>query len=59
MTTTPAAALEIRPFAVEIPQADIDDLHEHLERTRFAPAAPEDSWEWGTPVSYLRDMVER
>ncbi|HLV56165.1 MAG TPA: epoxide hydrolase [Actinotalea caeni] len=59
MTTTPAAALEIRPFAVEIPQADIDDLHERLERTRFAPAAPEDSWEWGTPVSYLRDMVDR
>ncbi|PRZ08669.1 epoxide hydrolase-like protein [Isoptericola sp. CG 20/1183] len=51
--------LTIRPFAVEVPQADLDDLHERLERTRFAPAAPGDSWEYGTPESYLRDMVER
>lgn len=58
-TATPAAALEIRPFAVETPQADLDDLRERLERTRFAPAAPGDSWDYGTPQSYLRDMVER
>ncbi len=54
-TTTP----EIRPFRVEIPQADLDDLHQRLERTRYAPAAPGDSWDYGTPVSYLGDMVER
>lgn len=58
-TATPAAALEIRPFAVETPQADLDDLRERLERTRFAPAAPGDSWDYGTPQFYLRDMVER
>jgi pimeloyl-ACP methyl ester carboxylesterase len=58
-TATPAASLEIRPFAVETPQADLDDLRERLDRTRFAPAAPGDSWEYGTPVSYLREMVER
>jgi len=58
-TTTPAAQLEIRPHAVEVPQADLDDLHERLSRTRFAPAAPGDSWDYGTPQSYLRDMVER
>ena len=54
-TTTP----EIRPFRVEFPQADLDDLRQRLERTRYAPAAPGDSWDYGTPVSYLRDMVER
>ena len=52
-------ALELRPFAVHVPQTDLDDLRERLERTRFAPAAPGDSWEYGTPESYLRDMVER
>ncbi|WP_402374704.1 epoxide hydrolase family protein [Isoptericola rhizosphaerae] len=51
--------LATRPFTVEVPQADLDDLHQRLERTRFAPAAPGDSWEYGTPESYLRDMVER
>lgn len=56
---TATAELTIRPFAVEVPQSDLDDLHERLERTRFAPAAPGDSWAYGTPESYLRDMVER
>ena len=58
MTST-ASTLEIRPFRVEFPQADLDDLRDRLERTRFAPAAPGDSWDYGTPTSYLRDMVER
>ena len=49
----------IRPFTVEVPQADLDDLRLRLENTRFAPEAPGDSWDYGTPTSYLRDMVER
>ena len=56
MNATPSA--EIRPFTVEIPQADLDDLQRRLENTRFAPAAPGDTWEYGTPESYLREMVE-
>lgn len=51
--------LELRPFTAAAPQPDLDDLQQRLERTRFAPAAPGDSWEYGTPESYLRDMVER
>lgn len=54
-----ATSLTIRPFVVHVPDADLDDLRERLARTRFAPAAPEDSWEYGTPQSYLRDMVAR
>lgn len=44
---------------MEVPQADLDDLHARLANTRFAPAAPGDSWDYGTPESYLRDMVAR
>ncbi|MGF0114930.1 epoxide hydrolase family protein [Promicromonospora sp. Marseille-Q5078] len=58
-TTAGTTGIELRPFTVHVPQADLDDLQERLERTRFAPAAPGDSWEYGTPESYLRDMVER
>lgn len=54
-----ATSLTIRPFVVHVPDADLDDLRERLARTRFAPAAPEDSWAYGTPQSYLRDMVAR
>ncbi|WP_425955648.1 epoxide hydrolase family protein [Xylanimonas sp. McL0601] len=56
MTST---ATDIRPLTIEIPQADLDDLQRRLENTRYAPPAPGDSWDYGTPVSYLRDMVER
>jgi pimeloyl-ACP methyl ester carboxylesterase len=56
--TTPNT-IEIRPFRVDIPEADLVDLRERLDRTRYAPAAPGDTWEYGTPTSYLRDMVER
>ncbi|WP_408896367.1 epoxide hydrolase family protein [Nocardioides sp. R1-1] len=50
---------QITPFVIDVPQADLDDLRERLARTRFAPAAPGDSWDRGTPASYLRAMVER
>jgi pimeloyl-ACP methyl ester carboxylesterase len=50
---------QITPFTVAIPQAEIADLQRRLASTRFAPAAPGDSWDYGTPESYLRDMVQR
>src|SRR3989337_4524455 len=50
---------EIRPFPITIPEADLEDLQRRLEQTRLPVAAPGDSWEYGTPTSYLREMVER
>jgi pimeloyl-ACP methyl ester carboxylesterase len=61
MTTTAMTTetSSIRPFRIEVPQADLDDLQDRLARTRYAPAAPGDSWDYGTPVSYLKEMVGR
>jgi len=53
------ASTEIRPFRVEVAQAEIDDLHERLARTRLPQPAPVDDWDAGTPNSYLREAVER
>jgi pimeloyl-ACP methyl ester carboxylesterase len=50
---------EIRPFIITIPEDALADLRTRLEHTRYAEPAPGDGWEYGTPVSYLRDMVER
>jgi epoxide hydrolase len=58
-TTNTTTNSEIRPFTAAIGQADLDDLRRRLDGTRFAPAAPGDSWDYGTPTAYLRDMVER
>ena len=38
--TSNASTLETRPFRVEFPQADLDDLRDRLDRTRFAPDGP-------------------
>lgn len=48
----------IRPFTVDIDQADLDDLLARLARTRLPEAAPGDDWDYGTPNHYLREMVD-
>ncbi|MEZ0579327.1 epoxide hydrolase family protein [Nocardioides sp. MH1] len=50
---------QIEPFALTVLQSDLDDLQQRLAHTRFAPAVPGDSWDYGTPEAYLRSMVER
>jgi pimeloyl-ACP methyl ester carboxylesterase len=58
MTTTKSAgSTDIRPFRVDIAQADIDDLKERLARTRLPEAAPGDDWDYGTPNSYLSETI--
>ena len=44
---------------VDIAQADLDDLAARLTRTRLPRPAPGDDWDYGTPNSYLAEMVER
>lgn len=47
----------IRPFRIDVPQADLDDLRERLARTRFPAPLPGDDWDTGVPVSYLMELV--
>ncbi|MEU7742794.1 epoxide hydrolase family protein [Nonomuraea sp. NPDC049158] len=61
---------DIRPFRIEIPQQDLDDLQERLARTRWSgelPPEPADEpaqtgavpsgWEYGIPLAPLRELV--
>jgi epoxide hydrolase len=48
---------EIRPFRIDIPQADVDDLRERLTRTRWPAELPGSGWEAGVPVSYLKELA--
>src|SRR6476646_5060035 len=50
---------QIRPFTIDIPQDALDDLQPRIAPTRYPAPALGDAWTYGTPVSYLRDMVER
>jgi epoxide hydrolase len=53
-----ATASEIRPFRIEIPQADIDDLRDRLARTRWPSALPGEGWSRGVPLPYLKELAE-
>jgi pimeloyl-ACP methyl ester carboxylesterase len=48
---------EIRPFRIDIPQADLDDLHDRLDRTRWPSQLPGGGWRRGVPVAYLKELV--
>ena len=62
---------EIRPFRIEVPQADLDDLGDRLAHTRWANELPPESrtsgdqrnlvppgWEYGVPLDYVKQLVE-
>ncbi|WP_406639999.1 epoxide hydrolase family protein [Amycolatopsis sp. WGS_07] len=56
--TNATASLALRPFTVEITDAELADLHDRLARTRLPQPSPTDDWDAGTPNSYLRTALE-
>jgi pimeloyl-ACP methyl ester carboxylesterase len=57
MTIQRSTSSDIRPFVIDIPQSDLDDLDNRLARTRYPAAAPGDDWTYGVPTHYLQEMV--
>ena len=47
-----------RPFRIDVPDADLDDLRRRLARTRPPPAFDDGDWSQGIPVAVLRDFLE-
>ncbi|WP_327305737.1 epoxide hydrolase [Streptomyces sp. NBC_01298] len=45
------------PFRIDIPQADLDDLHERLDRTRWPDEIPGSGWAYGIPGGHLKELV--
>ena len=43
----------IRPFRINIPAADLEDLEDRLSRTRWPRQSPEPGWSHGVPLDYL------
>jgi pimeloyl-ACP methyl ester carboxylesterase len=48
----------VRPFTIDIPQADVDELRDRLARTRWSGEIPGTGWSRGVPVDYLRELAE-
>ncbi|MCA2178838.1 epoxide hydrolase N-terminal domain-containing protein [Nonomuraea glycinis] len=47
----------MKPFRIDVPQADLDDLRDRLHRTRWARPLPGAGWRRGVPVDYLRELA--
>ena len=47
----------LTPYRLEVPQRDLDDLHERLDRTRWPDELPGVGWAYGVPLGYLQDLA--
>jgi pimeloyl-ACP methyl ester carboxylesterase len=57
MASTAHSDPEIRPFRIDIPQADLDDLRDRLARTRWPDELPGVGWTRGVPLGYLKELA--
>jgi pimeloyl-ACP methyl ester carboxylesterase len=48
----------LRPFRIDVPQADLDDLTERLVRMRWPDELPDAGWDYGVPLDYVKELVE-
>jgi pimeloyl-ACP methyl ester carboxylesterase len=44
-------------FSVNVPQADLDDLHDRLARTRWPDELPDAGWDYGIPLDRVRQLA--
>jgi epoxide hydrolase len=49
---------EITGYRVEIPEAELRDLHERLERTRWPETEPVQDWSQGVPLAYMQELCD-
>ena len=49
---------EIHPFRIEIPQADLDHLHDRLATARWPGELPGVGWTRGVPLDYLTELAD-
>ncbi|WP_330335564.1 epoxide hydrolase (plasmid) [Streptomyces sp. NBC_00536] len=47
----------LRPFRLDVPQRELDDLAERLDRTRWPSELPGVGWDYGVPVDHLRELA--
>jgi pimeloyl-ACP methyl ester carboxylesterase len=48
---------EVRPFRLEIPDAELEDLRRRLRTTRWPERETAQDWTQGVPLAYLREVA--
>jgi pimeloyl-ACP methyl ester carboxylesterase len=49
---------EITPFKIDVPEDDLRDLRERLQRTRWPDRETVDDWSQGIPLAFVQDLCE-
>lgn len=47
----------IRPFILDVPQSELDDLNARIDLTRWPEKEPVSDWSQGTPLAVLQDLI--
>jgi epoxide hydrolase len=55
---TASISTDIRPFSLDVPQADLDDLQSRLARVLWPDELPNVDWSHGVPLGYVRELVD-
>jgi epoxide hydrolase len=50
--------MSIQPFSVQIPESELGDLRDRLERTRWPDELAGTGWTRGIPMGYLKELAE-
>ncbi len=50
--------MDIRPYAIDIEQSELDDLKQRLARTRWPEQEAVNDWSQGIPLAYTRELAE-
>jgi pimeloyl-ACP methyl ester carboxylesterase len=48
---------EIRPFRIDIAEADLDELRRRLAGTRWPDQLPGVGWDYGIPLEYVKELA--
>jgi pimeloyl-ACP methyl ester carboxylesterase len=49
--------MNVKPFKIEMGRQILDDLRRRLENTRWPDEIAESGWEYGTNLSYLKELI--
>ena len=45
------------PFRIDVSQAELEDLHRRLRKTRWSSGLRDGGWQLGTSPAYLKDLA--
>src|SRR5439155_143079 len=48
---------EVRPFRIDVPEADLDELRDRLAKTRWPDELPDAGWSYGVPLAEVKELA--